>query len=399
MTITKTYVEKFDRNMNFGLWQMKMKAILVQDGAHKALLGKEKKPEKMTDDQFDDMDEKACSCIILNLTDQVIREVAGEKTAKSLWDKLESLYMKKTIENRLYLKQSLYMLRMSEGTSITSHLDQFDSIIMDLENVDVKIDEEDKAVILLCSLPSSLKHFRDTMLYGKETISYKDIKSVLKSKELIDKDITKEIGDNQAQGLYVGEKGKYKNLVCNYCHKNGHIKSECFKLKNKKTHLKDGESGEKSIEADVAVGYDGNIFFASHDDTKSKDEWILNSGCTYHICSNKDLFETYEPVEEHIILADNTSNEVVGKGRIRINMDHGGSGILNNVRYVPNFGRNFISLGTLDALGFRYTAEGGVMKIYQNNRLVMKGCRFGKLYILQGSAVTGIEPSKPCLDF
>ena len=45
------------------------------------------------------------------------------------------------------------MLRMIEGTSILSHLDKFDSLVMDLENIDAKIDDEDKALLLLCSLP------------------------------------------------------------------------------------------------------------------------------------------------------------------------------------------------------------------------------------------------------
>ena len=98
--------------------------------------------------------------------------------------------MEKSVVNRLYLKQSLYMLRMSEGTSITSHLDNFDSIISDLSNIDVKMEDEDKALLLLCSQPSSFKHFRETMLYGKKTVKYDDVKSVLKSKDKIDKEIT-----------------------------------------------------------------------------------------------------------------------------------------------------------------------------------------------------------------
>nr|XP_027086498.1 probable LRR receptor-like serine/threonine-protein kinase At3g47570 [Coffea arabica] len=119
MTITKTVVEKFDRNVNFGMWQLKMEAILVQDGVDLAIHGIENKPEDVKDADFADMDKKARSSIILNLSDEVLREVATETSAKAMWDKLKALYMKKTVENRLYLKQSLYMLRMSEDTDIT----------------------------------------------------------------------------------------------------------------------------------------------------------------------------------------------------------------------------------------------------------------------------------------
>ena len=47
MTITKTVVEKFDRNVNFGIWQLKMEAILVQNGVDLAIHGIEKKPESV----------------------------------------------------------------------------------------------------------------------------------------------------------------------------------------------------------------------------------------------------------------------------------------------------------------------------------------------------------------
>ena len=136
MTITKIVIKKFDINVNFGLWQLKMEVILVQDGVDLVLQGAEMIPNDMSKEELAGMDKKARSSIILNLSDEVLREVAIETTTKSMWDKLKALYMKRTVENFLYLKQSLYMLRMTEGTSILSHLDTFDSLVMDLENID-----------------------------------------------------------------------------------------------------------------------------------------------------------------------------------------------------------------------------------------------------------------------
>ncbi|CAL9133323.1 unnamed protein product, partial [Musa textilis] len=43
----------------------------------------------------------------------------------------------------------------------------------------------------------------------------------------------------------------------------------------------------------------------------------------------------------------------------------------------------------LEALGCKYTAEGGVMKVSRGALIVMKACRSGSLYILQGTTVTG----------
>ena len=61
--------------------------------------------------------------------------------------------MTKSLTNKLYLKQRLFTLRMKEGMPIKDHLDELNKILMDLKNIDVRIDEEDQALILLCSLP------------------------------------------------------------------------------------------------------------------------------------------------------------------------------------------------------------------------------------------------------
>lgn len=56
--------------------------------------------------------------------------------------------------------------------------------MLDLNSVGVKIEEEDQTIILLSSLPKVYKHFVDTMLYGKETLTMAQVKSALNTKEL-----------------------------------------------------------------------------------------------------------------------------------------------------------------------------------------------------------------------
>ena len=85
MASTKFGIEKFDKKNNFSLWQRRMKELLIQQGVHKALLGKVKKPEKMENDVWEEMDAKAASVIHLNLSDEVIHNVIDEEKAKSIW--------------------------------------------------------------------------------------------------------------------------------------------------------------------------------------------------------------------------------------------------------------------------------------------------------------------------
>lgn len=243
--------EKFTGKNSFSLWRIKMRAILVQQGLVKALNGKDKLPNSLTDEQKDELMERAHNTILLSLGDEVLQEVADVTTAPSLWLRLESKYMTKSLTKRLYLKQRLYTLKMGEGTSLSQHLDNFNSIIMDLNNIDIKIDDEDQALIVLCSLPPSYENFVESMLYGHEEITLDEVKTTLGSNQLRKQLSGKAIESSQGEGLVTRGRSIFrggnsdqkafrsqsrKRVQCYYCKKFGHIRRDCPKKKDKGDH-------------------------------------------------------------------------------------------------------------------------------------------------------------------
>ena len=60
-SIAKVDVVKFNKISNFGLWQRRLKDLLVQQDLVKVLYGKTKKLEKMTDDEWEELKMKAVS--------------------------------------------------------------------------------------------------------------------------------------------------------------------------------------------------------------------------------------------------------------------------------------------------------------------------------------------------
>ena len=65
-----------------------------------------------------------------------------------------------------------------------NHLNFFNKVISELLPVDVKSDEEDKALILVSSLLESYNHIVTTILYGKEILILEEVTSTLLSNEI-----------------------------------------------------------------------------------------------------------------------------------------------------------------------------------------------------------------------
>jgi hypothetical protein len=63
--------------------------------------------------------------------------------------------MTKSLTSRIYLKRQFYSLQMKEGTKVTDHLNTFNTLIVQLTSMEVKFEDEDKAITLFCSLPES----------------------------------------------------------------------------------------------------------------------------------------------------------------------------------------------------------------------------------------------------
>jgi len=234
---SKWDIEKFTGHNDFGLWKVKMEVVLIQQKCEKALKGESALPVNMSRVEKTEMVDKAMSVIVLYLGDKVLREVAKKPTATSMWSKLESLYMTKSSAHRQLLKQQLYLFKMVESKVIMEQHTEFNKILDDFENIEVQLEDEDKAILLLCALPKSYESFKDTMLYGKEGIvTVEEVQAALRTKELTkSKDLR--INEN-GEGLSVSrgngggrgnrrKSGNKSKSKCFNCHKMGHFMKDC----------------------------------------------------------------------------------------------------------------------------------------------------------------------------
>nr|GEV15645.1 RNA-directed DNA polymerase, eukaryota [Tanacetum cinerariifolium] len=287
---------------------------------------------------------KAYSTLILCLGDRVLREVTKETTAAGIWTKLTSLYMTKSLANRLYLKKKRYTYYMSPCTKLGDHIDEFNKLILDLANIDIEIEDEDQTLMLLTSFPSSYENFMETVLYGRESLTMEDVLATLNSRKL--KKRTKGTKEEISDGLYVRGRSDYSGkahssgssrfklrggtskLKFFICHSDGHLKRDC--LMNKSSgFVKKGKRDQHSDN-------EGNVYFGEAMVIVRNDEMtelVTDSGGSYHMTHMRDFLYDFKVVDGGSVqLGDNRTCTIKGTGKVKIQLHDGSSFILEDVR-------------------------------------------------------------------
>ena len=273
MASLKYDLPQLDHGTRFALWQVKMRAILAQTfEADEALDGfGEKDPNSWTADEKK-KDRKALTLIQLHLSNNILQEVLQETSAQALWEKLEKICMSKDLTSKLHTKMRLFSHKLQEGGSMMNHLSVFKEIVSDLHSMKVKYDDEDLALHLLCSLPSSYANFRDTILLSHEVLTLAEVYEALTQREKMKAMVQGDGSSSKAEALQVRgrpekrdhnhrsnsrgtgdggrSKSRTKDKFCRYCKKTNHVIEDCWKLQNKeKRKLKNKPDGNSTAAA------------------------------------------------------------------------------------------------------------------------------------------------------
>ena len=121
---------------------------------------------------------------------------------------------------------------------------------------------------------------------------------------------------------------------------------------------------------------------------KHNEEWILDSGCSFHMTPNMEWFSSYKEIDGgNVLMGNNMACNVIGIGTIKLKIQDGSVKLLPDVRHVPELKRNLLSLGMLDQSGCSFNEEGGTLKVFKGSLQIMKGTRQNDLYKLQGNII------------
>ncbi|KAE8667208.1 mitogen-activated protein kinase 9-like [Hibiscus syriacus] len=256
----------------------------------------DKGKSKMSEEEWEELDMRAASQIRLCLAKNVLANVARWSSTKELWEKLEEMYQAKSLSNRLYLKEKFHKLQMEEGTKISDHLSALNGIVSELESIGVEIDDEDKALRLIWSLPSSYEHMQTVLMYEKENVNFSEVTSKLISEERRLKNgenKSSESGALSVCGNRKKYKGSKKKIICWGCGQPGNLKKDC------KNGGANSANGSKSDATNVKLN---NMLF--HSARINCLAWSPNSTmvATGSLDTNVIIYEIAKPASNRIIV-------------------------------------------------------------------------------------------------
>ncbi|RDX70842.1 hypothetical protein CR513_49869, partial [Mucuna pruriens] len=216
----KFEIEKF-KGSNFSVWKLKIKEVLRKDNCAGTIEGK---PINTIEERWKENDDNTVSKLHLAMTNSVLSSVVKKKIAKEICDAFSNC-----------------------TRSMTDHINQLNTLFAQLSAADFNIVENERAELLLQSLPDSY----DQLIINIKNnnvgyLSFDDVVGAIleeesrqKNKEerlesskqvealMVMRGRSTERGSSGSQNHYRSNSRSKKNFKCYYCGKKGHLKKEC----------------------------------------------------------------------------------------------------------------------------------------------------------------------------
>ena len=397
---------------NYHIWKGKMEDLLYVKQFHLPVFASEK-PEKLSEEEWTLLHRQVCGYIRQWVDDNVLNHIVGETHARTLWNKLEELYARKTGNNKMFLIKQLMALRYQDGTPLTDHLNTFQGIINQLAGMGIKFDDEIQGLCLLGTLPDSWETFRMSLSNSAPNgvINMDLAKSSVLNEEMRRKShgssqqseilVTEKRGRSKSRGFKNKEKGRSKsnrfaNVECHHCGMKGHIKKYCRQLKRENKKNDKDQEGDVGKEKDRVATTSTEDFLVVYDEDVvnvacHEISWVIDSGASIHATSREDFFTSYTAGDFGTVKMGNDGLvKVVGIGDVCLEMNNGTRLLLRGVKHIPEIRLNLISAGKLDDEGYCNTFSNGQWKLTKGAMVVARGNKHSSLYILQARLSKGV---------
>uniref|UniRef100_A0A2N9EXA4 Integrase catalytic domain-containing protein n=1 Tax=Fagus sylvatica TaxID=28930 RepID=A0A2N9EXA4_FAGSY len=318
----------------------------------------------------------------------IMETILNRDTAKHIWDSMKQKYQGSTRVKRAQLqalRKEFEVLQMKEGESVDAY---FARTLIIANKMKIHGENMQQVVIIEKILRSMTSRF-DYVVCSVEESNNLDILTIdeLQSSLLVhEQRMNGHGGDEQAlkvtyddrtggrgggrthgvsrgRGRGRGRQAFNKAIIeCYKCHQLGHFQYECPKWEKEANYAELEEKEEMLLMSYVELNQ-----------SRREDVWFLDSGCSNHMCANKEWFSDLdEEFRESVKLGNNSKMAVLGKGNIRLQIA-GVTQVITDVFYIPELKNNLLSVGQLQERGVALLIQHGVCRVYHPKKgLIMQ---------------------------
>lgn len=428
-----TFTEGKLDGTNYTLWKFKITSILDSYELLEVVLGTDPEPTATPDPYnpaiiippnadilraWKRRNADALCALVTSCADSVLILLQHTTKASEAWTVLRNQYETRNQTRIQNLENQLAAERFAEGETVEAFITRIKDLRDQMAGAGVQITSEELARRCLRICPpkyDGLVTALNTQV-RPQALTFEEFTALLleeelrlKSREGSGKGATaftanaKGKGNSSNKADKDGDKKKKKfKGECFHCKKKGHKIQDC---RIKKAEEKNGTSkGSKANESANTAQTELELFVAieelcssTHEST-SDCSWVLDSGASRHMTSEKSLYSSMQPLQEPIIVkvGNNAKCPAEGTGSVSFVDSNGTVKKLSNVLYVPQIKRNLISVAAITDLGHEVSFNKAGAKILDSSgNIVGAGVRRNNLYELSAlTATAGVGTSK-----
>ena len=415
---------------NFPTWKVQMRMVLMKLGVWRIVEGTEAAPEindGVAYRKYSERKDKALATIVLAIKTNLLYLIGDPQDPVEVWNKLSNQFQKKTWANKLALRRKLHGLRLKDQEPVQEHIKAMVEVFDELAVIGEAIDEEDRVVQILASLPDSYGMLVTALEANTEVPKLELVTERLLNEERKMKEKASSSSNNNSfPGNYnSGENAllasnRFKNFqrTCYYCGKSGHIKAFCDELKKKNEEQQQQAQEENRRSERANFSYcpqrpDDNsdndeyecIALISEVVKKASSKWIVDSAAGSHLCQDKNKMRNLKKLKQskRVKVGNGQYVDANHEGTVKLKIKAGSkvrNVKLQNVLFVPELIKyNLFSVSKAAELGKRivFGKNGCSIIDLSTGKLIGSASRIGKLYYIDECINREEKPAKDAL--
>ncbi|KAJ9697586.1 hypothetical protein PVL29_009423 [Vitis rotundifolia] len=353
--------EKLVGGENYLSWSAFVELWFMGQGYEDHLVTQEADIPEVDRVQWRKIDVQLCSVLWQSVVPKILLHLRAYKTCFKFWNQAKGLYTN-DIQHLYKVASSIVNVR-HQDMDLSTYIGQIASLKEEFLTVmPLTTDIGDQRT----QIDKFFMTVRDQILGSSSVPSLDDVFACLlriSSTQTLSSDNTSDssvlVSQTNSRGGRSGNRGRGQCPHCTYCNKLGHTRDQCYQLHGRPprtTHppssstsqgisLIDSEYDQAIKSASIASVVQIGNASACLIHTSSLGPWILDSGASNHISSNKDLFSSITTTSALLTVTLSNGSQTVAKG---IGLAHPLPSLpLTSVLYTPECSFNLISISKI----------------------------------------------------